>query len=251
MSDGMQTQLSKMLIRYGSIVLIALFVLQPCFAEILMDDPLYQVNTFANLEKGAYNKVITVDEMAEKGDLGVGAFEDLDGELIQMNGTIYQITSDGVVHTPPGDTGISFMNTVRFNPVRSIPIPGPTSLASLKEILNTTFPSDNQIYAIRVDGIFSEMKIRSVPAQDEPYPPLSTVLANQSIFNLTNSTGTITGFWFPSWMQGTNYAGFHLHYLSSDHTAGGHILGCILENGTAAIDPINSFHVDLITANQE
>ncbi|PKL59823.1 MAG: hypothetical protein CVV33_05880, partial [Methanomicrobiales archaeon HGW-Methanomicrobiales-4] len=198
MRDDMQTHFVKMLIRYGSIFLLAFFVVQPCIGEILKDDPLYQVNTFANLEKGAYNRVITVDEMADKGDFGVGGFEHMDGELLQMNGTIYQITSDGVVHTPRGDTGIAFMNTVRFNPVWSIPISGPANLSRLEETLKKTFPSDNQIYALRVDGIFSEMKIRSLPVQDEPYPVLSTVVANQSIFNLTNTTGTITGFWFPA-----------------------------------------------------
>ena len=250
MSYIMSSSFFRKFLLNACIVLCMILIIQPGMTEIIRDDPLYQVSTFAILETGEYTSAITIDEMNEKGDLGVGGFADMNGELIQMNGTVYQITSDGVVHTPPGDTGVTFMDTVKFNPVLNTTISGPSNFTALKDTLSESFPLENQIYAIRLDGFFSEMKIRSLPEQEEPYPPLSHVIANQSIFDLTNTTGTITGFWFPSWMQGTNYAGYHLHYLTEDHSAGGHILECVLENGTVGIDPIRSFSVDLIPEKQ-
>jgi len=37
-------------------------------------------------------------------------------------------------------------------------------------------------------------------------------------------TGTIVGFRAPSYAQGMTVAGHHLHFISSEHTQGGHVL---------------------------
>jgi len=229
----------------STLILLIGIISLPCAAAGTTDEDLTtQAGIFSVLEAGSYDRITTVDEMNKYGDLGVGGFEKMDGELIQLNGTIYQVTSDGVVHTPPGDTGVTFMNTVKFNPEMSHVFSNPENLTELEDELNQSFPSQDNIYAIRIDGFFPEMKVRSVPEQQKPYPPLSSVIANQSVFNLTNTTGTISGFWFPAWMQGVNYAGFHLHYISEDRTSGGHILGLTMENGTAMVDPVHSFKAE-------
>ncbi|HWQ65616.1 MAG TPA: acetolactate decarboxylase [Methanospirillum sp.] len=226
-------------------VLFCIFFLTAYSGVVIADQEhiMYQAGAFSLLEAGKYDQIITVDQMNAEGDFGLGGFEYLDGELIQLNGTVYQVTSDGVVHTPPGDTGITFMNTVIFTPDTSITISNQENRSELEELITHSLPSSDQIYAIRIDGTFQEMKIRSIPGQDEPYPPLSSVVANQSVFNLTNTTGTIIGFWFPAWMQGVNYAGYHLHFLSADQMNGGHILGCTIENGTAMIDNVTALQV--------
>ncbi len=229
----------------STLILLIGIISLPCAAAVTTDEDITsQAGIFSVLEAGSYDRITTVDEMNTYGDLGVGGFEKMDGELIQLNGTIYQVTSDGVVHIPPGDTGITFMNTVKFNPEMSHVFSNPENLTELEDELNQSFPSQDNIYAIRIDGFFPEMKVRSVPEQKKPYPPLSSVIANQSVFNLTNTTGTISGFWFPAWMQGVNYAGFHLHYISEDRTSGGHILGFTMENGTALVDPVHSFKAE-------
>lgn len=228
-----------------SIGFLIFFCCQTGLAEQNPEDILYQANAFSILEAGTFDKVTTIKEMKNQGDMGVGGFEGMNGELIQLNGTIYQVTSDGTVSVPSDETGVTFMNTVKFNPKWTVDLSKPQNLTELEETLNKSFPSQDLIYAIRVDGIFPEMKVRSVPEQEEPYPPLSAVIANQSVFNLSDTTGTISGFWFPKWMQGTNYAGFHLHYLSADHDAGGHILDGAIRNGTAALDPVSTFQVKI------
>ncbi len=227
---------------YSALILMISVAFLPCVvAEKTDEDLTTQAGIFSVLETGSYDRITTVDEMNSKGDLGVGGFEKMDGELIQINGTIYQVTSDGVVHTPSGDTGVTFMNTVKFNPELTHEFNHTENLTELEDELEQSFPSRDCIYAIRIDGFFPEMSVRSIPVQQKPYPPLSSVIANQSVFNLTSSTGTISGFWFPAWMQGVNYAGYHLHYITADRTSGGHILGCTIENGTAMMDPIHSF----------
>ena len=34
------------------------------------------------------------------GDIGIGTFDGLDGEMVVVDGTAYQVTGDGVVHIP-------------------------------------------------------------------------------------------------------------------------------------------------------
>jgi acetolactate decarboxylase len=75
------------------------------------------------------------------------------------------------------------------------------------------------------------MKVRSVPAQQEPFPVLSEAVKNQSVYTFSGTTGTIVGFYTPVFFKGVNVPGFHLHYLSDDRTAGGHILDFTLPVG--------------------
>ena len=57
-------------------------------------------------------------------------------------------------------------------------------------------PSPNLFYAFRIEGEFSEVKTRSVPKQ-ETYRPLVEVTSEQPVFNFSNVTGTLVGFFTP------------------------------------------------------
>jgi acetolactate decarboxylase len=77
-----------------------------------------------------------------------------------------------------------------------------------------------------VIGTFSVLTARSVPAQSEPYPPLSEVVAKQTVFPLTNVSATLVGFRTGSDLLGVGAPGVHLHGLTKARDAGGHILSC-------------------------
>ena len=64
------------------------------------------------------------------------------------------------------------------------------------------------IQAVRIDGIFQELRVRSVKAQIPPYHPLVEVLSrDQMVFNLVNAQGTLVGFRFPACFSGINTPG--------------------------------------------
>ena len=44
-----------------------------------------------------------------------------------------------------------------------------------------------------------------------------------------------------------NVPGYHLHFLSEDRQAGGHVLTLELESGRLAIDDTSNFHIELPT----
>jgi acetolactate decarboxylase len=52
---------------------------------------LYQVSTANALVEGVYEGAVRVDILRRHGDLGLGTFENLDGEMIILDGHFFQI----------------------------------------------------------------------------------------------------------------------------------------------------------------
>jgi acetolactate decarboxylase len=226
-----------------SLYILCIALALPVFGDA-PDNALHQTGIYSVVEKGGFDPTITVGGMKAEGDLGIGGFVGMDGELIEINGTVYRVTSDGTVTIPGDDEEITYMNTVQFHPEQWINLTGPMNLTGIIAEINKTFPEPDHIYAVRIDGTFSSVEVRSLPGQQKPYPPLAAVVANQSIFNRNKSSGTIVGFCFPDWMKGVDVAGYHLHFLSDDKKTGGHLFDCEILKGTAMIDQVHSFHID-------
>jgi acetolactate decarboxylase len=89
------------------------------------------------------------------------------------------------------------------------------------------------------------MKTRSVPKQKKPYPQLKDVVKHQKIFNFKNISGTIVGFRSPQYVKGLNVTGYHLHFLTEDHKAGGHILDFTTGDITLELDTKSDFFMTL------
>src|SRR5215469_16603163 len=58
---------------------------------------LYQVSTATALVEGVYEDDVQVSTLRKHGDLGLGTFEGLDGEMVIVDGHFYQLRSDGSV----------------------------------------------------------------------------------------------------------------------------------------------------------
>ena len=51
---------------------------------------LYQVSTSTALVEGIYQGAVRVGTLREHGDLGLGTFEDLDGEMVVLDGSSFR-----------------------------------------------------------------------------------------------------------------------------------------------------------------
>ena len=60
-------------------------------------DQLTQVSTIDALLAGAYDGVMNTSEFKNYGNFGLGTFDKLDGEMIVLNGDVYQARYDGKV----------------------------------------------------------------------------------------------------------------------------------------------------------
>ena len=116
---------------------------------------------------------------------------------------------------------------------------------TLQQFIDSRLPTKNIPYAIKIEGEFSYVKTRSVPAQDKPYPVLAEVVKNQSVFEFKNIEGTLIGFRMPDYMQDVNVAGYHMHFLSRDKTKGGHLLECAVKSGEVKVDATGRFVMEL------
>ncbi|MDH7509932.1 MAG: acetolactate decarboxylase [Methanolinea sp.] len=208
-------------------------------------DVLFQVSTIGALMEGNYRGLFPFGEIRKRGDLGIGTFDSLDGEMIAVNGEYFQVTADGSV-LPVSDRALTPFATVTFfEPDISFFLARADNFSDFSRRVERSLPSKDQIYAIRIPGKFPYVRARSVPRQEEPYPRLVDAVRNQSVFVFEGTRGTIAGFWFPAAFDGLNVPGFHLHYITDDRKAGGHVLDFSLENATVEIDVTPRFLVAL------
>ncbi len=198
-------------------------------------DILFQVSAFNTFSTGKYEGTTTFSELANHGDFGIGTLNGLDGEMVAVDGEFYQVPIDGKPVQVSPSALTPYATVTFFDADQTLYVNG-LNYSQLINYIDQALPSNEQIYAIKVNGTFEYAQTRSVPMQTEPYPTLSEAINQQTVFNLTEVTGTAIGFYFPESMSGVDYAGYHLHFLTDDYTAGGHLLDCFIRNATVEID---------------
>ena len=208
-------------------------------------DRVYQYSLFTALANGIYDGSFTVAGVKAKGDMGLGTYNGLDGEMIVNNGKVYQFPADGKVKMPDDNLLVPFAVVKFFEADITVDTEG-TDYPTLKKLTEKQFSSPNFIYAIRVTGTFSRIKCGSAEKQHEPYEKtLSEAIANRPVFEWKNVEGTLVGFWFPEYVGGVNLPGFHLHFISSDETKAGHVLEFEAASLKLAIDQSSGLEFDL------
>lgn len=205
---------------------------------------LVQISTIDALMQANYDGVATLDSIAQMGDFGIGTFHALDGELILLDGKFYQCNADGDVNRPDLSTTTPFASITKFRETKKANI-RPCTFPELKLFIDSLTQSPNLFYAIKLHGNFERIKVRSVPAQQKPYRPLTQVTQNQPEFGMVKVNGTLIGFYCPAFVRGINVPGYHLHFLSDDHSFGGHVLEFELNKGKLSISQINQFKMIL------
>jgi acetolactate decarboxylase len=206
---------------------------------------LFQASTIGALLEGAYEGDVSFAELAERGDLGLGTLNGLDGEMVALDGRFWRADVDGVIHPVPADACTPFAAVTRFEPTVELELPGPLAYAALLAAVDERLPVGTPSCALRIDGAFEWIRARSVPRQSPPYRPLGEVIAEQHEFELGPLEGTMAGFRFPDYAEGIEVAGWHLHFLSADHSRGGHVLDARAGAVRVRIDPSDDLHVEL------
>lgn len=71
------------------------------------------------------------------------------------------------------------------------------------------------------------------------------IVKTQPTFEYERVRGTLMGFRTPPYMKGLNVPGYHLHFITEDHSRGGHVLACTIGQATLSIDFTSAFHMVL------
>lgn len=198
------------------------------------------------LVEGIYEECIPFTEIKRHGDFGLGTFDHLDGEMVMLDGEIYQITADGCTQQVDDSALTPFSAVTFYQPRATFELAEPLDEQAFEAWLLGLLPSANLFYAIRIDGTFDIIKTRSVP-KTECYVPLVEVAAHQPVFEFTDMTGTLAGFYTPSFMGTVSVPGLHLHLLSADRQHGGHLLTCRPRAARVGIQPLTRLEMTLPT----
>lgn len=204
----------------------------------------YQYSVLNSLMSGVYDGGGTISGLLEHGDFGIGTVNGLDGELVITGGQAYQVRSDGTVIVLDGGTKVPFAQVCFFDPQKSFMISGPISLEAAKALIDSRLGSKNVFYAVKMKGVFSYIKARSVPKQSKPYPLFAEAVKKQSLFEFVTAEGQVIGFRQPDYIKEINTPGYHFHFLDKQKASGGHVLDLHIASAEVTIDAIREYCVE-------
>ncbi len=202
----------------------------------LARETIYQVSTIRALQENAYDGTTTVGMLRRRGDIGIGTFNALDGEMILLDGKVYRFGSDGSVTEMNDEALTPFAAVTFFEPDSRQALTPMTTFGDFRARADGMLPTRNLPYAVRIDGLFRAVKTRAPRRQSRPYPRLIDALADQPEFDYHDVRGTLVGFRLPQYMEGINVPGWHLHFISADRSKGGHVLSFTALQATFAYD---------------
>ncbi|WP_295072348.1 acetolactate decarboxylase [uncultured Fibrobacter sp.] len=210
---------------------------------------IFQVSTLQALMLGYTNPVITVAELLEYGNIGLGTFNNIDGEMIVLDGVCYRAKDDGNVVVAESDRGVPFSTVCTMDTVEPIAFGKCGNVEGLKAELNNIVDAHfglNSMHMVRIDGVFDVVDARSESAYRSMHVSLKTILQKtQKSFKFQNIKGTLVGVFFPDFMDGINASGWHFHFISEDRKNGGHVFEIVMREGRGFISKINSIELKL------
>jgi acetolactate decarboxylase len=236
----------------NSVVTGSLAMLQPAWHHVSGSNDhrageLYQISLMSALMAGLYEGEATYGQIRKYGDFGLGTFNDLDGEMVGFDGTFYQLRSDGSARPVTDDQKTPFAVVTFFQPEEELDVIQPMTKSDFIVMMEKATDA-NLFSAVRVDGIFDEVRTRTVQRQAKPFPPLTEATKHQTEKVFTNVEGTLAGFRTPTYAQGIGVAGFHLHFLRQDKQAGGHALEYRIRAGRVQTCTVHDLRVELPTS---
>lgn len=201
---------------------------------------LFQQGTMQILSEGLLDGSISLEELMEHGDTGIGTGEGIDGELIILNGKGFKINHKGEGIQLGNSFEIAFAdvhfeNYEKFEQISTIDLD--EYLADIKKRIL----GENIFFSVKIYGEFEVIHTRSSKKSTKPYPNIEKIANNQVEFYTENITGTILSYYSPLLYQGITVAGFHSHFIADDYTIGGHVISSKIKNASVYIQKFASF----------
>lgn len=210
---------------------------------------IYQVSTLQALALGYTRAVVTVEELLEHGDLGLGTFEDVNGEMIVVDGECYRADEEGNAWRAEPDRGVPFAAVAKTGRERDFEVKDFPDIGKLKEQLTVRIEEDfglNSMHVARIDGNFGKVCARSESPYRSHHVDLKDILSKtQRDFEFEDICGTMVCIYFPDFMDGINAPGWHIHFLSEDRRKGGHVFNLKIDSARIQLTKLNTIEIKL------
>ncbi|KIW50335.1 alpha-acetolactate decarboxylase [Exophiala xenobiotica] len=211
---------------------------------------IYQYSLVNALMSGVSDSGITVAQLIEKGNVGLGTFVKMRGELVLLDGKVYQLQAEGNVRVAGPDEQLPYAVCTNFRgqDTVNVTLEDKDSVDAVLEKFNNH--ASNLFMSYRIEGKFKKVKCRTVKGQEYEDQPLSELGKSQFVAEYENIEGTIVGFRTPEAWQGFFVAGEHMHFISKDRSVGGHVLQLADADVSMGIATINNLHLELPTSEK-
>lgn len=188
----------------------------------------HQIDAVTDLLHGNYNPITTVKEVFPGTVLGLGVADRLDGEIISVDGQTWRIPATGLPELADPDLGMPFAISAEGGIPFTVDVPQGATHVQLASLINNAIHqqqgSRHPVGAVRIDGAFSNVLLRSEHKQNPPFDHLDQVLRREVQFAWESWQGTLVGFAFPLMdSDQITIPGLHLHAISYDRVSGGHV----------------------------
>jgi len=211
---------------------------------------LFHYNTLGTLMKGGFDGTFSFNEVLENAGIGIGTVDQLDGELVVLDQHGYRFDVEGQIHEVRPEETTPYAAVIDFVPENKQVLAKGINKDTLEETLANQFSSKNVFQAVKIHGTFNKIKCRSVEKQEKPYPDLVDVAKDQAEFTAENITGTLVGIYTPKLFGTISATGFHLHFISDDHSFGGHVLAFDIDNPTVEWQTVDTVEQKFPTENE-
>ncbi|MBQ3388132.1 MAG: acetolactate decarboxylase [Thermoguttaceae bacterium] len=232
---------------FPAILLLGFLAPAPSVRAISPADPkVVQISTVGALLAGEYDGVVSVRQLLGFGNFGIGTVNAIDGELIVFRGVPFVAKADGSVRIAPNNETVPFAAVVNLDweKVKWTVFDKPVGRAGFTAAVDAIATNPNYFYAIYFEGKFSGVEARSERGQTKPYRPLAETMKTAEVrYSIGGGEGVMFGFRSPEFVSGLNVPGDHLHFLTYDHTKGGHVTDFTIESGVLGVQPIPAFTV--------
>lgn len=164
------------------------------------DKAVFQVSTLQSLMDGGYDGTITVSELKTNGDIGLGTFDHINGEMIVLNDTVFQALWDGSVIVSSDTTTVPFADVATFTEDKPFNAKEAADMADLSAKLDSVLQEfgNNNIFIVKIDAHCQYITVRSEVPQTPPYSPLLEVLPTaERSFSYEDISGTFVAMCFP------------------------------------------------------
>ena len=210
---------------------------------------IYQVSTLQALALGYTRPVATVRELLAHGDTGLGTFENVDGEMIVLDGVCYQATAEGSIVRSDDEAGVPFAVAGFVKDGRSFKMDEKPNLEAIKLELTMRIDDDfglNSIHVARIDGWFDVIHARAGAPYRSQHVSLKDILSKtQQDFSFEQLYGTLVCVYYPDYMDGINASGWHMHFLSEDRKRGGHVFEATMRSGECLLQKMDRIEIQL------
>jgi len=153
---------------------------------------LYHYSIWAALVNKVFDGNLTAKEAKTHGDIGLGTFNGADGELIMLDGILYQVPASGEVLQVNDSMHIPYLNATFYRTDFDFQVRDKINYDSLRKLIVQHFHSKNYFYAFKIHGDFDSLKLGSMHKQQKPYPEgLDSLLPKRPHFDHTHISGTM------------------------------------------------------------